>query len=434
MNMKQFKTTYSNLPASVYVIFFTRFVNSMGNFVFPFMTLLLTAKMGMGEEKVGTYLLLAAVVQIPGSVIGGKLSDIIGRKKVTIVCMILAACCYLPCAFLLSTKGLMVFVPWLMILSSFFNSIVWPASGAMINDLTVPENRQTASSLLYMGMNAGTAVGSLIAGFLFNHYLPFLFIGDAITTLLSVALLAKYVPESKPTKEEHERISQERKHEKVETGNVFTALWKRPRLLIFILLNIVYNFVYAQTHFSFPLQTNLVFGEERGAIFYGTLCTINCLEVIFLTTFLTMLTKKWKAATNVALAGVFYAVGFGMLFFVKDYGMFVVSTIIWTVGEIISATNVGVYVANHTPVTHRGRFNAIHSVARGIGSSLSPYIMGAFIASQSVRNAWPIIFILSMASALAFYILGTLEKESEPASEHELLKEEAIHCESVDAV
>ncbi len=419
METKHAKLTYLGLPRSVYVIFFARLVNSMGNFVHPFMTLLLTSKGGMGEEKVGLFLLLSSVVQVPGSLLGGKLADKMGRKKIMISFMGLAALCMIPCAFLLDNQELFHYIPWLLILSSYFGSVAGPANGAMMNDLTLPENRQAAFSLLYMGMNAGTALGSLIAGILFNRFMKILFIGDAITTLLSIILLALLVKETKPEKEDEEQIVVDRIEEKAETGGLLSALLKRPGLLVFASFNMLYSFVYAQTNFSLPLQAKAIFGEVLGASYFGTFAMINCLEVIFLTTIITLLTRKIRPVYNVAITGIFYAVGFGMLFFVESFWLFVLSTIIWTVGEIINATNIGVYIANHTPITHRGRFNSIINIITGTGQAISPYVMGGFIARNSVKNVWPILFIISLVAGLSMYLLGTYEKRKQNRMEME---------------
>lgn len=409
METKHAKLTYLGLPRSVYVIFFARVVNSMGNFVFPFMTLLLTTKGGRGEQEVGFFLLLGSVVQVPGSLYGGKLTDKIGRKTIMIIFMGLAALCYVPCAFLVGSGTNFHYIPWLLILSAFFNSIAWPASGAMMNDLTLPENRQAAFSLLYMGMNAGTAIGSIVAGFLFNNHMRLLFLGDVATTLVSITLLLLFVKETKPSKEDIELIDEVRINEKAESGSLLSALLHRPALLIFVTLDTIYSFVYAQTNFSIPLQAKQVFGEVLGAKFYGTFNMVNCLEVIFLTTVITLITRKFKAIYNVAVSGIFFGVGFGMLFFVHSFWMFVLSTVIWTLGEIISATNMGVYIANHTPASHRGRFSSIINIISGTGGALSPYIMGGYIASNGVTNVWPLVFVLSLLTGFFMFLLGTME-------------------------
>lgn len=424
MEIKHAKLTYMGLPKSVYVIFFARVVNSIGNFVFPFMTLLLTTKGGMREQEAGFFLLMGSILQVPGSLYGGKLSDRIGRKKIMILFMGLAAFCYVPCAILIDRQNGFEYIPWLLILSSFFGSIAGPASGAMMNDLTLPENRQAAFSLLYMGMNAGTAIGSIVAGFLFNNYMKLLFLGDVVTTLVSITLLLLFVKETKPNVEELEQIDDERASEKAETGSLLSALLHRPALLIFVMLDTIYSFVYAQTYFSIPLQAKAVFGETLGTRFFGTFNMVNCLEVIFLTTIITLLTRKLKAVYNVAISGVFFGVGFGMLYFVHSFWFFILSTVIWTVGEIINATNMGVYIANHTPASHRGRFNSIINIISGTGGAISPYIMGGLITRHGVGYVWPLIFVLALIASLAMFILGAAEKkEMAEANEAEAVRE-----------
>ncbi len=410
MKLKKAKITYFGLPRSVYIIFIARVVNSMGNFVFPFMTLLLTQKGGMPEAQVGKYLLMGSLLQLPGSLIGGKLTDLMGRKKIMILFMGLAASCYIPSAICIDNPVTFQYIPYLLILSSFFGSIAHPASGAMMNDLTVPENRQAAFSLLYMGMNAGTAIGSVVAGFLFQKHMKLLFIGDAITTLIAILLLARLVKETKPTKEEAMQVAKDRVNEQEETGGLLAALLRRPALLIFAFLDAIFSFVYAQTNFSLPLKIKAVFGEIQGPGYYGTLNMLNCLEVIALTTIITLITRKIRALYNVSIAGLFFAVGFGMLFFVNSFWMFVLSTIIWTIGEIINATNIGVYIANHTPISHRGRFNSMIGIITSTGGSISPYITGKFIQSYGVNQVWPFIFLLAVIASFSMFLLGTHEK------------------------
>jgi MFS family permease len=410
MKIKNYAATYTGLPGSIYILLFARIVTSIGNFVFPFMTLLLTSKGGMGEEEAGVYLLFGALLQIPGSLLGGKLADVCGRKKIMTLFMGLAGLCFIPCAFIIDSPDAFTYIPWLLIASSFFNSASHPASTAMVNDLTRPFNRQAAFSLLYMGMNFGIAIGSIVAGFLFNNYVKLLFLGDALTTFLSIMLLIFFVHETRPSKDEMDYVIDTDSDEKAVEGGIIKALLKRPVLLVFALIDTVYTFVYAQTNFSIPLKANAVFGQELGPKYYGTLNMINCLQVIFLTTILTMATKKIKAVYNVAIAGLFYAIGFGMLVFVNGFFGFALSTVIWTTGEIISATNVGVYIANHTPVSHRGRFNSLINIISGIGSAISPYVMGGFIVSYGVNRVWPLVFVLALGASCLMLMLGKAEK------------------------
>lgn len=60
--------------------------------------------------------MISGLAFIPGSLLGGKLSDHLGRKRIMLIFQALAALCLIPCAFL----GESIIIVWLLILSSFF--------------------------------------------------------------------------------------------------------------------------------------------------------------------------------------------------------------------------------------------------------------------------------------------------------------------------
>jgi MFS family permease len=397
---------YSKLPRSVYFIFIARVVNCIGNFVFPFLTLLLTVKVGMDEKQAGYILFICAAVQGPGVLLGGKLADHIGRKKVMVIFMSLAAACLVVCGFIANLS----YVPQLLILSNFFSSLVGPASGAMINDLTVSKNRQAAFSLIYLGINLGTAIGSIVAGYLFYNHIKLLFLGDAATTFIAVFLLAVFVNETKPSAKQIKEGFKMDGAERAEEGGLISALFKRPELIMFALVSAIYSFVYVQSHFSLPIQTKEIFGPIEGPRLLGMLNTINCLVVITMTTLITALTKKIRDIFKVSLAGIFFALGFGMLYFAKGYFVFAFSTIIWTIGEILNAISSSVYLANRTPISHRGRFNSFILLVSGMGQAVGPMIAGQLISRTSVENIWPISFMLAVGSAILMFLLGKFER------------------------
>lgn len=408
VDIRKIVRIYSGLKRDVYIIFFARIINCIGNFVYPFLTIFLTQNLGMSKVRAGFYLLLASTMFVPGSAIGGKIADKFGRKKVMIIFQGLAALCFIPCAFL----GKSIIIPYFLIAASLFGGIAQPASGAMMIDLTDADDRKQAFSLLYLGTNIGCAIGPMIAGILYNHYLKWLFIGDAATTLVSLALVAVYIKETKPTEEDvDESIKAGEGDEKAEDGNVFTAILRRPYVLVFVILSSVYAFIYSQHSYSIPLQLNEIF-KYRGPEIFGTLMSVNAICVIALTTIITGITKKLQPILNVTLAGLFYTAGFSMLYFVNSYHMFILSTIIWTIGEILNATNEGVYIANHTPMSHRGRFNSIISIIGGAGYAVGPMFMGRYIGNRSARSAWVLVFYLGLISSALMYMLYVFEKKA----------------------
>ena len=408
MKLPKMLNYYSKLPNSIYILFFARMVNSMGAFVYPFLTIYLTKTLSLDEGKAGYLVMLAIAAHAPGLLVGGRLADWLGRKKILLLFQGLAAICFIPCAFLNNP----FLIPRLLILSAFFHGAAQPASTAMTTDLTNPNNRKAAFSLLYLGNNIGFAVGPLIAGFLYNNYLMWIFLGDAATTFTSLVLVYLFIKETLPSKEKiEESFKLENNYEKAEKGNLWQVLWKRPRLLLFTLISLIYSFVYAQTTFSIPIQVVELFGD-KGPKMFGVIMTTNALVVSFLTLIIISLTHKIKPVLNVTLAGVFYAIGFGMIFFINGrLPWLLFSTIIWSIGEILVTTNTNVYIANHTPMSHRGRFNAVIPVIMGVGFAIGPLIAGNFIRKYGINNIWPAICFLSIVAAVLMYFLYFSEKK-----------------------
>ena len=403
MRLPRFLQPYAGLPKGIYFLFIIRVINSMGSFVFPLLTLLLTDKIGLSPDKAGIYVSLAAMSYVPGGLIGGKLSDHFGRKKIMIIFQGAAAILLIPCAFL----GQSMIIPWLLIIVGCLNGAAQPANSAMIADMTNSENRKAAFSFLYLGINIGYSVGPLIAGFLYKNYLPLTFLGNALASLISLALLIIFVDESLPSKTRAEQIINN-EDEKAEEGSILSVLKQRPMVLAFALLSSVYFFAYSQGNFSTTIQLKQLFGDNASRIL-GYIYFTNGIIVVTMTTIIVYITKKYKPIFNISMAGFFFACGFGMLYFISSVPLYLFSTAVWTIGEILNATNSGVYIADHAPMSHRGRFNSILTIITGAGAAIGPLIMGGYINEYGVRMVWPLVFILTMCSASLMFMLHVKE-------------------------
>jgi len=395
---------YRGLPKPLYTLFFVTVVNSVGIFVFPFLTLYLTGRLGMSQGDAGSFMFLISMVYIPGNFIGGKLADKLGRKRLMVVTQIISAALYIPCGFAAFSE----FVPWLILASVFFDGLTDPARSAMMMDLTTPDNRRTAFSLTYLGHNLGFAMGSLIAGFLFEHASSWLFWGNALAVFAATFIVGLKVPETKPTQQQIDATIGSGSTEEAHKGTLVQALMSRPFLIIFTMITTWYGFVYAQHRFALPLQAKAVFGVGGAAIF-GSFMTLNAVLVIFLSTPVMALSRKWKPINSVALAGLFYAVGFGMIGLARNIWLFYLSTILWTLGEIVNATNEGAYVANHTPISHRGRFQAVLPFIGGLGWMISPPVIGKLIDATGLGTVWPLVGAVAGISAGLLWLLGKVE-------------------------
>jgi len=372
----------------------------------------MTQKNGLSTAYAGTLITMVSLFTGLSLLIGGKVADTFGRKKVILLFQGLAAVVFIICGFLKPN----IFLVYFIMAAPILNAMAQPAQDAMIIDLTEPEKRREAFSLLYMGHNLGFAIGPIIGGILYRSHLPLVFIGDGLTTIASLILLALYVKET--MKSDEEKIeNQERVLERSEKGSVFSVLLKRPILLYFALIMFAYQFSYSQWGFALPLQLGDIYGVFGGTN-YGILGGINGIIVICLTPVIVRLTHSIKPLFVMAFGGLMYAIAFGSFSFVKTMPLFIIFIIIMTIGEISISVNGSAFVANHTPASHRGRVNAAIQLIFGAGSAISPMIMGKYVTAKSIPAGWMLIGTLMIISCSFMFLLGKMDKPLEVKEEN----------------
>ncbi len=392
---------YGGLSKPVYILFFARVVNRMGDFVKLFLTLYLTQILELRVETAGMFVMFSAGASMAGGLLGGSLTDRFGRRRMILGLQIMSALLVGTCGFLPPT----IAIAWFLIAASAAMGAVRPVVNSIVADITESSKRQRAFSLLYLGTNIGVAIGPMIAGFLFRNYLQWIFFGDALTTLFAFSLVLFWVPETKPSSKDLSESMQGDFHlEQAEEGSAFRAILRRPVLLLFAPLGVIGNFIYSQHAFTIPLHLSKLWGE-RGAEMFGSIMSLNAVVVLIATTGVLYVFGRFKPLHNMVYASVFFMVGFGMLFTASSFPFFLVSTVLWTIGEIIMVTNLSVFIANHTPISHRGRFNGLLSVIFGLGFTIGPYISGFAVESIGVEGMWRITAAAAALNAMMFFVL-----------------------------
>ncbi len=414
-------------PREIYALFVIRLVVSAGSFVNPFLAMMLTLKLGYDEASAGAFMSAVAVVSAAGLLAGGKIGDSLGRRPVLAVLQVFTALSFAVCA----AVGFTPATPFVIALALGALSGTWPVMNAVVADCAPPERRKEAFALLYWGNNIGFSIGPLAAGFLFSRAPRLLFLGNAAALAAAAATVLLFVRETnpllaaagpepegnagKPSGEPGAAGTPGRSPGGSGRGGTFRILAADPVLLVFAVLAILTAFVYNQHTFALPLFLQDLLGPDAGPKGFGAVMAANGLTVVACTALVAALSHRWPALLSVAAGTLFYALGFGAYALARGLVPVLVCTVVWTLGEILGATNTNAFIAERAPATHRGRINSAVSFCYFLGNALAPLASGPFIRALGSRAVWWPIGVLAGLGALGGAALYAWDRGRGPA-------------------
>ena len=436
---------YRGLPRPVYMLMIARLIIATGTFVYPFLTMFLSSRIGMDDQQVSRYLLLVALAQLPANLLGGKLADRFPRKLVYGTAMLLSASFFALSGFFCQHS----FVVYLILVGYFFSNMSHPVLSAMIMDSTDDSNRQESFSLVYLGFNLGYAIGPMIAGLLFEEHTPWIFWGQAILVSSAVLLVLLQMPLLAPGRSMAQRPIPSRESDRTaesaygsestrrlepaepaytsapapvplaadQSATAQVGLWKLlrhdPVIWIFGLCLTTFGVAYAQITYLLPLDLELTQGVSGASTSISLVWSLNGAVVFLASPLVVLLTKKNPPVLNCALGGLFYMLGFGGTAFIQGRLWFLLPfVVIWSAGEILCNTNSGVFIANHAPASHRARYQSIYDVIQNLGKAAGPLLMGFFLLWHSYRQGWILVSLLCLLAAWGLALLQRSLKRS----------------------
>ncbi len=391
-----FLGSFLDLPKSMWVLFVIQVLLRGGDFVFPFLTLFLTRKLGLSGTQAGLWVMANVISGLLGTMVAGQASDHLGRRNVLGACMAGSALLTALCGFLPPT----LLIAQVLVVASFFQGSMKPIIAAAIMDLCPPEQRKEGFSLSYLGVNLGVAIGPMAAGFLFEHHMTWMFFGNGITFSIALVLLLNQIP--RMVQAVHAGLPAS---ERAVEGSALRAFLDRPILVAFCVITLFVSFAYAQTSFGLTLYASEVFGT-RGASVFGFLMSLNAIVVLASTAVLTRLTQRLSSPSAMALGALLFTAGFALLGLRLAPPLLAGSTVLWTLGEVLLAINSGAYLASHTPVNLRGRFQSFRETLSSAGRILSPATCGLVITHWGIHVSWLLVALVTLGCTAGFIWLN----------------------------
>ena len=176
---------YRGLRKELYILFIGRIMTNMGSMIWPMFTLILNRKLGLNATIIAACMVIFSLINLPISLIGGKLADKLNKKNIIVVCDLISIASFVYCSIVpVTITSIAIFA-----VASLFQTIEWPSYDALVADFSTSRDRERAYSLSYLGPNLGLVLSPTLAGFLFENHLNLAFLINGISIALSTALI-----------------------------------------------------------------------------------------------------------------------------------------------------------------------------------------------------------------------------------------------------
>jgi len=381
-----------NLPRAFWVLFVGTLINRVGGFVVPFLALYLTNQRSIPISRAGLIVSLFGAGSFIAQLIGGELADRLGRKPVLLISFLITP-------IFVIILGIAQNI-WVIALCTFvvgmFTDLYRPAVSAAVADIVPSEGRPRAFGYIYWAINLGAAIAPVLAGFLAGFSYLYLFLGDALTTLLFGLLILFGFRETRPAEAAHHAAH-------TSTSERMRQLTSAPILLWFSLIALFFGIIYMQGNVTLPIDMS---SHSLGPESYGMTIAINGILIVFLTIPISNMAVKWPRFPTMSVAAIFIAAGFGFTAFASTFNLFALSVVIWTFGEIAATSVAPSIIADLSPVELRGLYQGIFGSAWGLAFFFGPVAGGWVLETFGAPTLWTSCFILGMLLSVAYLALG----------------------------
>ncbi|HYP22136.1 MAG TPA: MFS transporter [Actinomycetota bacterium] len=381
------------LPRAAWIVCAGAFVNRFGSFVSVFLVLYLTAE-GYSAAAAGTAAGAYGVGHLAASAIGGYLTDRIGRRETIVLSMYSAAAAMLA---LSQAQGLAA-ITFFVFLIGLSSELYRPASSALLADLVPPEQRVAAFAVWRLAVNAGFALGPAAAGFLADRSFFWLFVGDALTSVVFGTVALVSLPRGRPPAPGPHA-----------TGGSIRSMLRHRAFVAFLVASVGITYVYLQSMSVLALHVK---AEGLSTSDYGLLVSLNGLLVVFLELPVASVTQRLDARRVIAVGFFVTGLGFALTAFAGTMPLLAATVVLWTIGEVIDAPVSSAYVAELAPEHMRGRYMGAWGLTWSLGLMLAPSVGARFFAAAP-DGAWLACGVIG-AVAAAIVLLGGRPKMVEP--------------------
>jgi MFS family permease len=395
--LNQFRAIYDEYPRQFWVLILGSFIDRLGGaLLFPFFTLYITRKFGVGMTTVGVIFGIFSISSVVGSMFGGALTDRLGRKGMLLFGLVMSALSSLVMG-LVNDLGLFLVVAAFV---GVLTDTAGPARQAMVADLLPEEQRAQGFGILRVVINLAVTIGPMIGGLLAAQSYMLLFVCDAVSSLITAGVVYVAIQETWPGAASGEEASQETM---AQIFGGYVQVLRDAAFGWFLAASVLMVLVYMQMNTTLAVYLRDSHGISVQG--FGYILSLNAAMVVLFQFPITRWISQYRPLAVMAVGTLLYAVGFAMYGFFSVYTMFLVAMVVITIGEMFTAPVGQAIVARLAPEDMRGRYMAVFGFSWVLPSAVGPLLAGLVMDNADPRWVWYGAGILGLVAAAAFYLL-----------------------------
>lgn len=389
--LSQYRAAFRGLSREVWILSAVLLINRTGTMVVPFLTLYLTKRHGYGIAEAGGFLALHGLGGFAGIFLGGKLTDRIGFMPVMQASLVASG---LALFALGAVEGAWPFGAMLL-LFGFFAESFRPASGAAIAAYSTEEGRPRAYGLQRLAVNLGWTAGPVIGGLLASVDYSWLFLVDGGTCLLSalpLTLALRGAPVRAPSVDKERRA---------EADGRAASPWADRPFVLFLGLLFFQGIVFFQFQSTLPvfLAQERAFSEKM----IGIVVASNTIVIVLFEMILIRAVDRISPLKVVAVSSLFIGVGYGMTSFVHSLPFIILSVVVWTVGEMLTAPMTITWTSRRAGDGNRGRYMGAYGMCYSACAVVAP-LAGTWVYQRAGSTTlWTACFVVGVLDAAGLW-------------------------------
>jgi MFS family permease len=365
------------LSLQIWILIAGRLLSQIGTgFTLFYAPIFFVNQVGLSATSVGLALGSGQITGVFGRICSGIISDSRswGRKRTLLLSAIVSAIA----AFVFSVTASLPMLILGNLLMGLGVGLYWPATEAVVADLSAGQQRQEAYALTRLGDSLGLGLGIVFGGLLIDSTGAYraLFTIDGISFLVFLGIVAFAVRETLPS-------------DRTPSNSPFagwkTALGDRV-LLVYVLVNIIFTTYISQLESSLPLyMTNFVNlkGTNRGFApdTLSALFTWHLIVQIIGQIPLIKAIRRFSHPQALAISALIWGVGFVSIWILgvttmNQLAWAAVSMAIFSLATITYTPSASALVADLAPPALRGVYASINSLCWAVGYAIGPPLGG----------------------------------------------------------